>query len=65
MTVDEAFVFSARLRQPKDFSDAEKLCHVDEALKTRVLAKFANTIIGDLGEGLNIQRRSVLYSVLT
>lgn len=56
-TVREALVFSARLRQSKKYSDAEKLAYVDDVIATLDLARFANAIIGVLGEGLNIEQR--------
>lgn len=56
-TVREALVFSARLRQSKKYSDAEKLAYVDEVIATLVLARFANAIIGVPGEGLDIEQR--------
>ena len=56
-TVREALIFSARLRQPPEYSDAEKLAYVDEVMETLGLTKFANAIIGTPGEGLNIEQR--------
>jgi ATP-binding cassette, subfamily G (WHITE), member 2, PDR len=56
-TVREALIFSARLRQPPKYSDAEKLAYVDEVMLTLGLTEFANAIIGTSGEGLNIEQR--------
>ena len=57
MTVREALVFSARLRQPKQIKDVEKLEYVDEVLHALDLANFANAVIGNPGDGLNIEQR--------
>ena len=57
MAVREALIFSARLRQSKKYSDAEKLAFVDEVIKTLGLTRFADAVIGVPGEGLNIERR--------
>lgn len=56
-TVREAFIFSARLRQPKKYSDLEKLAYVDEMIAILDLTRFANAVIGIPGEGLNIEQR--------
>lgn len=56
-TVREALIFSARLRQPKEYSDTQKLAYVDEVIATLDLTRFANAVIGIPGEGLNIEQR--------
>lgn len=56
-TVREALIFSARLRQPKKYSDAQKLAYVDEVISNLDLTRFANAVIGVSGEGLNIEQR--------
>lgn len=56
-TVREALIFSARLRQPKKYSDAQKIAYVDEVIATLDLTKFADAVIGVSGEGLNIEQR--------
>lgn len=56
-TVREALIFSARLRQPKQYSDAQKVAYVDEVITTLDLTRFANAVIGISGEGLNIEQR--------
>ena len=50
-------MFSARLRQPKKYSDDEKLAYVDAVITTLGLTGFANAVIGVPGEGLNIEQR--------
>lgn len=56
-TVREALIFSARLRQPKTYSDAQKIAYVDEVIATLDLTRFADAVIGVPGEGLNIEQR--------
>ena len=56
-TVQEALVFSARLRQSRRYSDAEKLAYVDEVMAALDLTRFADAVIGVSGEGLNIEQR--------
>lgn len=56
-TVREALIFSARLRQPKAYSDTQKLAYVDEVIANLDLTSFANAVIGIPGEGLNIEQR--------
>jgi len=50
-TVREALVFSARLRQPKTFSDAEKLEYVEEVIRLLNMEKYADAVVGVPGEG--------------
>lgn len=57
MTVREALTFSARLRQPERYTDAEKLSYVDEVINTLDMNKFADAVIGIPGEGLNVEQR--------
>lgn len=56
-TVREALLFSARLRQPKKYSDSQKVAYVDEVIAHLDLTRFANAVIGVSGEGLNIEQR--------
>ena len=56
-TVREALIFSARLRQPKKYTDTEKLAYVDEVIDILDLSKLANAVIGTPGEGLNVEQR--------
>lgn len=56
-TVREALIFSALLRQPSEYSRAEKLAYVDQVISTLDLMDFANAVIGTPGEGLNIEQR--------
>lgn len=56
-TVKEALAFSALLRQPPEYEDAEKLAYVDEVMAMLDLSEFADAVIGFQGEGLNIEQR--------
>lgn len=56
-TVREALTFSARLRQSKQYSDAEKLAWVDEVIGTLDMSRFSEAVIGVPGEGLNVEQR--------
>ncbi|KAH8651482.1 ABC-2 type transporter-domain-containing protein [Tricladium varicosporioides] len=56
-TVREALIFSARLRQPRSYTDAEKLEWVDQLIETLDMGYFAQAIIGIPGEGLNVEQR--------
>jgi ATP-binding cassette subfamily G (WHITE) protein 2 (PDR) len=59
-TVREALTVSAILRQPKSYSDAEKLDWVDHLIHTLDMSMFAEAIVGVPGEGINIEQRKRL-----
>ncbi|KAF5346654.1 hypothetical protein D9758_013227 [Tetrapyrgos nigripes] len=59
-TVREALVFSARLRQPRDTPDAEKVAYVDEVIRLLGMEKYADAVVGIPGEGLNVEQRKRL-----
>lgn len=48
-TVREALLFSARLRQPKEVPDEEKVAYVEECLKMCGLEAHADAVVGSLG----------------
>lgn len=54
-TVREALIFSALLRQPEEYSRAEKLAYVDEVINTLNMNKFVDAVIGVPGEGEYLQ----------
>jgi ATP-binding cassette, subfamily G (WHITE), member 2, PDR len=56
-TVREALIFSARLRQPIKYSDAEKLAWVDQVIDTLDMSGFSEAVVGVPGEGLNVEQR--------
>ncbi|KAI0030129.1 ABC-2 type transporter-domain-containing protein [Vararia minispora EC-137] len=59
-TVREALLFSARLRQPADVSDAEKKAYVQEVISLLEMEKYADAVVGVPGEGLNVEQRKRL-----
>lgn len=56
-TVREALEFSALLRQPRRFSDAQKLAYVDVIVDLLELGDIADAIIGEPGKGLGVEER--------
>ncbi|THU78344.1 P-loop containing nucleoside triphosphate hydrolase protein [Dendrothele bispora CBS 962.96] len=52
-TVREALIFSAKLRQPRDTPDEEKIAYVDEVIRLLGMEKYADAVVGVPGEGLN------------
>lgn len=56
-TVREALEFSALLRQPASVPKAEKLAYVDSVIKMLEMESFENALIGEVGEGLNVEQR--------
>ncbi|CUS08270.1 unnamed protein product [Tuber aestivum] len=59
-TVREALTFSALLRQPKKYSEQEKLNYVDEVIKLLEMEEYAEAVVGVPGEGLNVEQRKRL-----
>ncbi|TDZ22045.1 ZEB2-regulated ABC transporter 1 [Colletotrichum orbiculare MAFF 240422] len=59
-TVREALDFSALLRQPQQYTRAEKLAYVDTIINLLGMQEYADAIIGNLGEGLNVEQRKRL-----
>ena len=56
-TVREALIFSARLRQPRDVPDAEKIQYVDKVIELLELEEIQDAFIGIPGHGLNVEQR--------
>lgn len=56
-TVREAFEFSARLRQPAEVSDEEKMKTVEHVLDVLELRPLQDALIGVPGAGLGVERR--------
>ena len=50
-TVRDALTFSALLRQPPQYSRAEKLAYAEEVIETLDMKTFADAVIGVPGEG--------------
>ncbi|KAF9890684.1 hypothetical protein FE257_005550 [Aspergillus nanangensis] len=59
-TVREALQFSAMLRQPRSVSKAEKYAYTEEVIKILNMEDFAEAVVGNLGEGLNVEQRKLL-----
>ncbi len=59
-TVREALRFSAMLRQPKSVSKAEKHGFVEDIIRMLSMEDFSEAIVGNPGEGLNVEQRKLL-----
>jgi ABC-type multidrug transport system ATPase subunit len=59
-TVREALEFSALLRQPPQYTRAEKLAYVDTVIDLLNMREYADAIVGVPGEGLNVEQRKRL-----
>lgn len=59
-TVREALRFSAALRQPQSVSMEEKNGFVEDVIQMLGMEDFAEAVIGNPGEGLNIEQRKLL-----
>ncbi|KAI1311781.1 putative ABC multidrug transporter [Xylaria venustula] len=59
-TVREALLFSARLRQPHDIPDAEKVEYVEYIMDLLELFPLQHAIIGSPSSGLSIEQRKRL-----
>lgn len=56
-TVREALEFSAVLRQPREVPREEKLKYVETIINLLELHDIADTLIGKVGNGLNVEQR--------
>ena len=59
-TVREALRFSAMLRQPKSVSKEEKYAYVEDVIKMLHMEDFSDAVVGNPGEGLNVEQRKLL-----
>ncbi|KAI1611046.1 ABC multidrug transporter [Exophiala viscosa] len=59
-TVREALRFSANLRQPKSVSKQEKDAFVEDVIKMLNMEDFSEAVVGNPGEGLNVEQRKLL-----
>ncbi|KAL4960100.1 putative ABC multidrug transporter [Aspergillus stella-maris] len=59
-TVREALEFSALLRQPPQYTRAEKLAYVETVIDLLNMREYADAIVGVPGEGLNVEQRKRL-----
>ncbi|KAE8154581.1 ABC-2 type transporter-domain-containing protein [Aspergillus avenaceus] len=59
-TVREALRFSAALRQPNSVLLEEKYAFVEEVIHLLDMEDFAESVVGNPGEGLNVEQRKLL-----
>ncbi|KAF4633639.1 hypothetical protein G7Y89_g4480 [Cudoniella acicularis] len=59
-TVREALILSAHLRQPKSYSEREKLDWVEQLIGTLDMSSFSDSLIGVPGDGLSTEQRKHL-----
>ena len=59
-TVREALQFSAMLRQPREMPKEERLAYVETVIELLEMQRFADALIGQVGEGLNVEQRKRL-----
>jgi len=59
-TVKEALIFSARLRQPRDTPDEEKISYVKSIIKLLEMEDIQDALIGVPGAGLTVEQRKRL-----
>ncbi|PWN48587.1 putative SNQ2-ABC transporter [Violaceomyces palustris] len=59
-TVREALQFSALLRQPREVPKQEKLDYVENVIKLLEMESWAEAMVGNVGEGLNVEQRKRL-----
>ena len=59
-TVREALQFSALLRQPRETPKHERLAYVETVIDLLEMHPFADALVGDVGEGLNVEQRKRL-----
>ena len=59
-TVREALQFSALLRQPRETPPEERVAYVETVIDMLEMRSFADAIVGDVGEGLNVEQRKRL-----
>lgn len=56
-TIREAFLFSARLRQPRETSEEDIQQYVNSVIDVLELEELADAVIGVPGAGLSIEQR--------
>ncbi|WFD27171.1 hypothetical protein MNAN1_002167 [Malassezia nana] len=59
-TVREALQFSALLRQPRETPKEERLAYVETVIELLEMQSFADALVGEVGEGLNVEQRKRL-----
>ena len=59
-TVRESLQFSAILRQPPHVSMQDKMDYVEEIIRVLELESISDAMVGDIGQGLNVEQRKRL-----
>lgn len=59
-TVRESLRFAAMLRRPQSISREEKYQYVERVIEMLGMTDFAEAIVGNPGEGLNVEQRKLL-----
>lgn len=59
-TVRESLQFAARLRQPSDVPDSEKLEYVEKIIRLLNMTEYAEAFVGTVGSGLSGEQRKKL-----
>lgn len=59
-TVRESLIFSARLRQPANTPDSEKVEYVEKIIRLLGMEPYAESLVGVQGRGLNVEQRKKL-----
>ena len=59
-TVREALQFSALLRQSRETPKEERLAYVEKVIELLEMESFAEAIVGEVPEGLNVEQRKRL-----
>ncbi|WFD44377.1 hypothetical protein MPSI1_003045 [Malassezia psittaci] len=59
-TVREALQFSALLRQSRETPMEERLAYVEQVIELLEMESFAEAIVGEVAEGLNVEQRKRL-----
>ncbi|PKI82790.1 hypothetical protein MVES1_003737 [Malassezia vespertilionis] len=59
-TVREALQFSALLRQPRETPKEERLAYVETVIELLEMQSFAEALVGEVSEGLNVEQRKRL-----
>jgi len=60
LTVRESLIFAARMRRSSDIPDSEKVAYVEKIIKILDMELYADAIVGQIGDGLNVEQRKKL-----
>lgn len=59
-TVRESLQFAARLRQPANIPDSEKMDYVEKIIRLLGMSSYSEALVGSAGRGLNVEQRKKL-----